>query len=153
MPAYRQMPAFRQSYPREFALGVALVSGMCLSVAAQTVLAHLGLDLAAVWRGLRGPQSAQLRAAFAWWLIAGASFLAGFIVALLVKYFVAHPVYNDAVRWSAGIAGFVVLTFIAHGAATPPGLSPAASVGIGLAVMCLAAILSALGAYFVVRRG
>jgi len=147
------MPDDRISYSHVFVLGVALVGGMCLSVAAQAVLTHLGLDLGAVWRGLRGPQAAQLRAAFAWWLIAGVSFLAGAIIAVLSKYLFAHPIDSHGIRWVAGIAGFAALTLIAHQAAVPSGLSPAASVGIGLAVMCLAGVLSLLGAYFVVRRG
>lgn len=147
------MPHDQQSYPRLFVLGVALISGVCLSVAAQVVLAHFGLDLGAVWRGLRGPQTAQMRAAFAWWLIAGISFVAGSLIAVLSKYLAAHPVHSQTIRWLAGAAAVVALTLIGHQAAAPPGLPPAASVGIGLAVMCLAGILSLLGAYFVVRRG
>ena len=147
------MPNDQQSYPRLFVLGVTLISGVCLSVAAQAVLVHLGLDLGAVWRGLRAPQTAQLRAAFAWWLIAGISFVAGFLIAVVSKYLAAHPVHSRAVRWIAGAAAVVALTLIGHQAAAPPGLSPGASVGIGLSVMCLAGVLSLLGAYFVVRRG
>lgn len=147
------MPNDHQSYPRLFVLGVALISGVCLSVAAQIALVHFGLDLGAIWRGLRGPQASQLRAAFAWWLIAGISFVAGFLIAVLSKYLTVHPVHSQTIRWLAGAAAVVALTLIGHQAAPPPGLSPAASVGIGLAVMCVAGILSLLGAYFVVRRG
>jgi hypothetical protein len=46
----------------------------------------------------------------------------------------------------------VLLTIVARQATAPSGLSPAASVGIGLSVMCVAGILSLLGAFFVVRR-
>lgn len=147
------MPNDQQSNPRLFVLGVALVSGVCLSVAAQVALVHFGLDLGAVWRGLRGPQASQMRAAFAWWLIAGVSFVAGLLIAVLAKYLTAHPVHSPTIRWLAGAAAVVALTLIGHQAAPPPGLSPGASVGIGLAVMCVAGILSTLGAYFVVRRG
>jgi hypothetical protein len=148
-----QIPDNRPSSPRLFILGVALISGVCLSVAAQVALVHFGLDLGAVWRGLGGPRASQMRAAFAWWLIAGISFVAGLLIAVVSKYLTAHPVHSHTVRWLAGAATVVALTLIGHQAAPPPGLSPAASVGIGLAVMCVAGILSLLGAYFVVRRG
>jgi hypothetical protein len=146
------MPDDKQTISRALILGVALISGMLLSIAAQALLAHLGLDLGAVWRGLRAPQAAQLRAAFAWWLIAGISFVAGFVIAALAKYFSAHPIRSPRLRWLAGAAAVAALTVIGQQATAPSGLSPAASVGIGLAVMCLAGVLSLLGAFFVVRR-
>ena len=142
----------KQPVPRLFILGVALVSGMLLSVAAQVALARLGLDLDAVWRGLRGTQATQLRAAFAWWLIAGISFVGGFVIAALAKYFSAYPVRSPGVRWVAGAIAVVALTLVAHQATARSGLSPAASVGIGLSVQCFAGMLSLLGAFFVVRR-
>lgn len=141
----------KQPVPRLFILGVALVSGMLLSVAAQVALARLGLDLDAVWRGVRGPQ-AQLRAALAWWLIAGISFLGGFVIAALAKYFSRYPVRSAGVRWVSGAIAVAALTLVAHEATARSGLPPAASVGIGISVQCLAGVLSMLGAFFVVRR-
>ncbi|MGZ9073559.1 MAG: hypothetical protein ACXW3G_11755 [Rhodoplanes sp.] len=142
----------KQPTSRAFILGVALISGVLLSVATQAVLAHLGLDLGGLWRGLRGPQATQLRAAFAWWLIAGISFVAGLVIAALAKFLSAHPIRSGSVQWLAGAAAVVLLTIVARQATAPSGLSPAAIVGIGLSVMCVAGILSLLGAFFVVRR-
>lgn len=146
------MPDEKQPTSRAFILGVALIGGVLLSVATQVVLAHLGLDLGGLWRGLRGPQATQLRAAFAWWLIAGISFVAGLVIAALAKFLSAHPIRSGSVQWLAGAAAVVLLTIVARQATAPSGLSPAASVGIGLSVMCVAGILSLLGAFFVVRR-
>ena len=142
----------KKPVPRLFILGLALVSGLLISVAAQVALAKLGLDLEAVWRGLRGPQATQLRAAFAWWLIAGISFVGGFVIATSARYFSTHPVRSSGVRWVSGTILVVVLTLVARQATDRAGLSPAASVGIGLAVQCFAGVLSLLGAYFVARR-
>lgn len=146
------MPDQKQPVPRLFILGLALVGGMLLSVVAQVALMHFGLDLGALWRSMSIPRSAQLRAAFAWWLIAGITFVGGFVIGALTKYFSAHPISSNRVRWAAGVAMTAIFVYVAHEAVAPTGLSPAASVGIGLAVQCLSGVLALLGAFFVVRR-
>jgi hypothetical protein len=141
----------RQKTPRVLVVAAAMSAGLLIAIAAQAALAQFGLDLGAVWRGL-APRAAQLRAAFAWWLIAGVSFVAGFLFAALAKYLFAHPNRFVALRWLGGAAVIAGLVLVGRQAVAPSGLPPAASVLIGVAVLVLAGMLSLLGAFFVVRR-
>ncbi len=145
------MPYDRQSVSRIFIIAAAMGGGILLAVTAQTVLAKLDLDLGAVWREL-GPKAGHLRAAFAWWLIAGICFIGGFVIAALAKYLLAHPTSLVWLRWIAGAAIVAGLTVVGRKAVAPPDLRPMASVVLGLSVLCLAGVVSLLGAFFVVRR-
>ncbi len=141
----------RQSVSRMFIIAAAMSGGVLLAVTAQTALAQLGLDLGAVWREL-GPKADQLRAAFAWWLIAGICFVGGFLIAALAKYLLANPTSLIWLRWLAAAAAVAGLTIIAKKAVAPSDLRPIATVVLGVSVLCLAGVVSLLGAFFVVRR-
>lgn len=141
----------KQKTPRILVVGAAMSAGLLVAIAAQTALAQFGLDLGAVWRGL-APRAAQLRAAFAWWLIAGVAFVAGFLFAALARYLLANPTRFVLLRWLGGAAVIAVLVLVGRQAVAPSGLPPVASVLIGVAILLLAGMLSLLGAFFVVRR-
>lgn len=142
----------KQPISRAYVLGLALVCGFLLSIAVRTILAHTGLDLAALWRGLHGPQAAQLKAAFVWWLLAAFAVASGLVIAIVTKVLSRHPIRSPALCWIAGAIFVTAATALGHEAAAPSDLPPAASVGIGLVSMGLTGVLSLLGAFFVVRR-
>jgi hypothetical protein len=142
----------KQPVPRVLVFAAAVSVGVLLAVVAKALLAHLGLDLGALWQTLAVPRASHLRAAFAWWLIAGLSFIGGFAIAAIAKFLMANPTRFHPLRWLGGAVTVAGLTVVGHGATAPSGLKPLANVTIGVAVLALAGVLSLLGAYFAVRR-
>jgi hypothetical protein len=133
--------------------GAAISGGVLLAIVVQVVLAQLGLDLAAIWHAVKVPRAAQLRAATAWWLIAGITFMAGFAIAALVRYLVANPGrVRGWVGWIGGLVAVVGLTWVGREATTTKELGALASVITGLAVLVAGGALSLLGAFFAMRR-
>ena len=103
MPPSANDPTYRL-----LVFGAATSGGVLLAIVVQVVLAQLGLDLAAIWRAVGVPRAAQLRAATAWWLIAGIAFMAGFAIAALVRYLVAN---QSRVRgWLGWVGGLFAVT-------------------------------------------
>lgn len=146
-------PAANDLSYRTLVFGAALSGGVLLAIMTQVVLAQLGLDITAIWHAVKVPRAAQLRAATAWWLIAGVTFVAGFAIATLVRYLVANPPrISDRVGWVGGLVAFAVLAAVASKATAAYEIGAAASVIIGMAVLVAGGALSLLGAFFAMRR-
>lgn len=139
-------------FPRVLILCIAVTGGVMAAVAVQLALAHVGLDLGAMWRDLLGARTGQLRSALAWWAIALASFAAGLLIALAVKVLAAAESSLAALYWIGGIALVAGLVAVARAAAAPSDLGPGANAALGITSLTVAALLSLLGAYFVTRR-
>ena len=141
-----------QELPRALLYCIAVSAGMLVALAVQISLSRAGIELSGVWRNLFSTQALQLRSAGAWWLIAGAAFLAGAVIAGLLNRF-PPPWYGfRALRWLAAAAIVFVLADIGHSAAAPVARVPGAHVMASLAALCAAALMAAIGAYFTVRR-
>lgn len=141
-----------QPVPRIHLLGAAIGGGIVMAIAAQSALETYGLDLGALWGAKGAPEASELRAAAAWWLIAGVALVSGFLAATAAKLLLERPKRFLALRWLGGLAALCGLAVLGRQAAAPTGLSPGASAFIGVAVLCVAAALSLLGAFFVARR-
>jgi hypothetical protein len=139
-------------FPRVLILCIAVTGGVMTAIAAQLALAHVGLDLGAVWRNMLGARTGQLRSAFAWWAIALVSFAAGFVIAWVTKLMAAAQSDLAALRWIGGSVLVVGLALIGHEAAAPSLLGPGANAALGIASLTVAGLLSLLGAYFVTRH-
>lgn len=126
--------------------------GVLLAVVVKVALARLGLDLGTLWQSVTAPHASQLRAAVAWWLIAGISFIAGFVIGALTKYLMANPNRFNALRWLGAAMIVALLVVVGREAVAPSASKPLLNVTIGVALLCLAGVLSLLGAYFTVRR-
>jgi hypothetical protein len=142
----------KQTFPRTLIFGAGVTGGVLLAIVAQVLLGRLGLDLAAVWRELFPTRAAQMRSAFAWWLVAGISFLGGLAFAAFVKYFSGNWWQLRVVRWVAAALLVGGLAEVGRVSAEPSGLAASANVLVNLAVLVLSGVLAMLGAYFVVRR-
>lgn len=138
---------------RVLVFGAAISGGVLLAIVAQVVLAQLGLDISAIWHAVKVSRAAQLRAATAWWLIAGITFIGGFAIAALVRYLVANPLrISDRVGWAGGLLAIAGLTAVGSKATASHELGAAASVITGVAVLLAGGALSLLGAFFAMRR-
>ena len=146
-------PAANELSYRILVFGAAISGGVLLAVVTQVFLAQLGLDIIAIWHAVKVPRAAQLRAATAWWLIAGVTFIAGFAIAALVRYFVTHPrPISDRVGWVGGLVAVAGLTAVGSKATASNELGALASVITGVAVLVAGGALSLLGAFFAMRR-
>lgn len=139
-------------FPRVLILCIAVTGGVMAAITAQLALAHVGLDLAAVWRNVLGDRTGQLRSAFAWWAIALVSFASGLIIAWVTKLMAAAQSDLAALRWIGGVVLVVGLALVGREAAAPSQLGPGANAVLGIASLTVAGLLSLLGAYFVTRR-
>lgn len=142
----------KQPYPRTLIFAAGATGGLLVGLAAQIVLVRFGLDLGAVWRELFASRAAQTRSAFAWWIVAGFSFLAGFLIAAFVSYFSTNWWRLRVVRWIAGAVAVAGLAAVGHQASAPTGLAPAPNVVVGVTVIVTSTLLAMLGAFFIVRR-
>jgi hypothetical protein len=140
------------AFPRTLVFGTGLTGGVFFALAAQIILSHLGLDLAVAWRGLFVARAAELRSAFAWWVLAGVSFVNGFVIAALTKLLAENWWRLRPLRWLAGAALVAGLALTGHFARAAPGLGVAAHVGATLAALTLSAAMAMFGAYFAARR-
>lgn len=138
--------------PRTLIFGAGVTGGVLLALSAQVILVHMGLDLGAVWRELFVTRAAQMRSAFAWWLVAGFSFGGGFVIAAFAKFMSTNWWRFRALRWLGAALLVAALTKIGQLSGAPSGLTAAGNVVVGVAALALSGLLAMLGAFFVVRR-
>lgn len=141
-----------QELSRALLYCIAVTAGVLVAIAVQISLSRAGIELAGVWRNLFSTQALQLRSAGAWWLIAGAAFLTGALVAGILNRF-PPPWYGfRSLRWLAAAALVFVLADIGHAAALAVQRVPGAHLLASLTALCAAALMAMIGAYFTVRR-
>jgi len=146
-------PAVNELSYRVLVFGAAISGGVLLAIVAQVTLAQLSLDLTAIWRAVGVPRAAQLRAATAWWLIAGTTFIGGFAIAALVRYLVANPGWvRGGAGWVGGLVTVAGLTLVGREATASNDLGGFASVITAITVLVAGGALSLLGAFFAMRR-
>lgn len=142
------MPKNRISPAIVFAAG--MTGGTLFAMAAGIVIPHFGIDLLGVWRTLFASTQAQLRSALAWWAIAGAAFVGGFVIAFVMSHF--EWLYLRFLRGVLLAAVTLGLAVLAREAPTGEGIAPAAYVAAHLAATVLAAAMAGVGAFFGLRR-
>jgi hypothetical protein len=129
---------------------VALMSGLMIAMVTQVVLARYGLTMAGMWRNLFVAGQTQLRSALAWWMIAGAAFIGGFVVAFVMSRF--EWLYLRVLRGWLAAALVVGLAVLAREVPSGEGVSIAGHVGTSAAAMLVAGIMSGFGGFFALRR-
>jgi hypothetical protein len=136
--------------PPALAFAAGMTGGTLFAMATGIVIAHLGIDLLGVWRTLFASTQAQLRSALAWWAIAGAAFVGGFVIAFAMSHFAW--LYLRFMRGVLLVAATLGLAALARAAPTAEGIALTAYVAANLAVTTLAAAMAAAGAFFGLRR-
>lgn len=145
----RELP--RTEVPRPLVLVVATTCGVLAAIAAQVVLAQRGIELGDIWRDL-SIRGRQLRAAAAWWAMAGAGLLTGALVAAALSRFPLPWLSFRLLRWFGGALVVAVLAHIGHSAAMKAGVSVGIHTAASFAAVCLAALAALMGAYFAAKR-
>jgi hypothetical protein len=142
----------RTPLPRALIFVTAITCGILAAIAVEIALAHSGVELAGAWHTLLTPQALQIRSAGAWWLMAGAAFLTGAIVAGALSRLPLPWRRLRAVRWILGGALVYGLAQAGDAATLAPGQSVPAHVAASLGALFAAALVAQFGAYFAVKR-
>jgi hypothetical protein len=137
-------------FPRRLILAAAMISGVLLALAVHMLGARYGLDLGGLWRSdtrIFMPAGA----AIAWWLIATVGFCGGYFAATLMASAVSGQIPRRMRQFLIAV-GVLVLIGAAQ-VASAPGAAPTISgVLVGLAALCLGALMAFCGAHFALRR-
>jgi hypothetical protein len=146
----RELPS--TEVPRPLVLVVGMTCGVLAAIAAQIVLARRGIELAGVWRELLSARGLQLRAAGAWWMMAGSALVVGAAVAAALSRFSLPWLRFRLLRWIAGAALVAALAHVGHSAAMKAGISVGIHSAASFAAVCAAALTALFGAYFAAKR-
>jgi hypothetical protein len=142
----------RTGLPRALIYVTAITCGVLAAMVIQILLAHSGIELAGAWRALLSTQALQTRAAGAWWLMAGAAFLTGALVAGALSRLPLPWRRLRLLRWVMGAAVVYALAEAGHLATLAPGQSAPAHAAASLAALGAVALMAQFGAYFSVKR-
>jgi hypothetical protein len=145
----RELP--RTEVPRPLVLVTATTCGVLAAIAAQIVLAQRGIELAGVWREITS-RGFHLRAAGAWWMMAGSALLVGAAVAAALSRFPLPWLRFRLLRWIASAALVAVLAHVGHAAAMKAGVAVGIHAGASVAAVFAAALTALFGAYFAAKR-
>lgn len=122
------------------------------AASALILLDHLNIELAAVWRDLFVAQTAQIKSALAFWVIAATALGGGFLAAAVTRLLLIYVWPLRLARWIIGAAMVAWFGFVGAMATEPTGLDPAAHFATALFGMAASLIASCLGAFFAARR-
>lgn len=142
------MPQSRIDPAIVFAAG--MTGGTLFAMAASVVMGRLGIDLLGVWRMLFATGHAQLRWALAWWAIATAGFVGGYIIAFTMSRF--EWLFLRGLRIILLGAVTIGLAQLARMAPSAEGVAPTAYLAANMAATVLAAAMAAVGAVFALPR-
>jgi hypothetical protein len=132
-----------------FATGV--IAGTLAAIAAQIYLARMNVELATAWHDLFVSWSAQFKSALAWWVVAGAALISGYIAAAMTRFMMLHWWPLRWLRWIAGAAIVAELAAIGHATGASAGADVGSHVGASLLGGLLAMLAAAIGAGFGAR--
>ncbi len=133
---------------RLLTLTAAMTGGVVMAMVVQIMLGRYGIALTGEWRNLSGA-GGHFRAALAWWAMAGAAFVASFLIAAVMSRF--SWLYLRSLRGAALVALMFALATVGHGAAAPPAEVATAHAVATLAALLVAMMMAGFGAYFAVR--
>lgn len=138
-------------FPRRLILAGSIISGVLLALAVHMLAQGFGLHLQALWRPEPG-QGMPAGTALAWWLIASAAFVGGYVMATLLRS-AASGRMPSKVRHFLIAVGVLILAGAGQTASAPSQISSNAGVIAGLIALCLGGIMAFCGAHFATRRG
>lgn len=145
----RRMPQ-TASFPRHLIHAAAMLSGVLLALAVHMIGQRFGLDLATLWRSDTG-DLIPATAALAWWLVALAAFIGGYVTASLMDSAVGGQIPLRMRQFLIGV-GVLVLAAAGQAASGPSAIPTVSGVLGGLVALCLGAAMAFCGAHFALRR-
>ncbi len=136
--------------PRRIILAGAVIFGLLLALGIHIILQRFDLNLGDLWR-TDSPDLIPARAALAWWLIAAAAFVAGFVTAGLLDSAASGQLPVRLRQFLIAI-GVVMLAAAGQAASAPSAVPTLSGVLAGLAALGLGAMMAFCGAHFALRR-
>lgn len=137
---------------RMLVLASGAIGGALIAMSAQVLLGRANLALASVWHDLFVASSAQIKSALAWWLIAAAALVGGFITAAVTRHLLLNWRPPHWLRWIAAAAIVAALGVIGHTASAPSSFDAASQVTASFFGMIVSLIGALIGAFFAARR-
>ncbi|MBR1219730.1 hypothetical protein JQ557_17110 [Bradyrhizobium sp. U87765 SZCCT0131] len=138
------------SFPRRLILAGAMTTGVLVALAVHIIAERFGLDLGTLWRSDTGdliPASAAL----AWWLVALAAFVGGYVTASLMGRAASGHIPLRLRQFLIAV-GVLLLAAAGQAASAPSAAPTSAGVVAGLAALVQGAVMAFCGAYFALRR-
>ena len=137
-------------FPRHIILAAATIFGVLLALAVHILIQQFNLNLGDLWR--RDAQGLiPASAAVAWWLLAAASFVAGYFTASLMSHSVSGGI-SVRMRQLLIFVGVLMLAAAGQAASAPSAAPSLSGVLAGVAALCLGAVMAFCGAHFALRR-
>jgi len=137
-------------FPRRVILAGAVIFGVLLALGIHIILQRFDLNLGELWR-TDSPDLIPARAALAWWMIAAAAFVTGFVTAGLLDSAASGQLPARLRQFLIAI-GVVMLAAAGQAASAPSAVPTLSGVLAGMAALCLGAIMAFCGAHFALRR-
>ncbi len=137
-------------FPRRIILAAATIFGVLLALAVHILIQRFHLNLGDLWRhdtGILIPATA----AVAWWILAAASFFAGYFTASLMSHSVSGGLSVRMRQLLIG-AGVLMLAAAGQAASSSNAIPTLAGVVAGVSALCLGAVMAFCGAHFALRR-
>jgi hypothetical protein len=135
---------------RRVILAAAVIFGLLLALGIHIILQRFELNLGDLWR-TDSPELIPARAALAWWLIAAAAFVAGFVTASLLDSAASGQLPVRLRQFLIAI-GVVMLAAAGQAASAPSAVPTLSGVLAGVAALGLGAVMAFCGAHFALRR-
>lgn len=136
--------------PRRVILAAAAIFGLLLALGIHIILQRFALNLGDLWR-TDSPELIPARAALAWWLIAAAAFVAGFVTANLLDSAASGQLPVRLRQFLIAI-GVVMLAAAGQAASAPSAVPTLSGLLAGVAALGLGAVMAFCGAHFALRR-
>ena len=137
-------------FPRHIILAAATIFGVLLALAVHILIQRFNLNLGDLWRQSAGGMI-PATAAVAWWLLAAASFVAGYFTARLMSDSVLGKISLRVRQVLAGV-GVLMLAAAGQAASAPSKVPTFAGVIAGVAALCVGAVMAFCGSHFALRR-
>lgn len=137
-------------FSRSIILAGSILFGVLLALGIHIIIQRFNLNLGDLWKS-DVPELIPARAALAWWLIAAAAFLTGFITASLMSSAVSGQLPQRLRRFLIAV-GVIMLAAAGQAAAAPSPIPTLSGVLAGLAALCLGALMAFCGAKLALRR-
>ncbi|MES2750265.1 MAG: hypothetical protein V4661_02730 [Pseudomonadota bacterium] len=137
-------------FPRHIILAGAVLFGVLLALGIHIILQRFNLNLGDLWKS-DVPELIPARAALAWWLIAAAAFVAGFVTASLLDSAASGQIPLRMRQFLIAV-GVIMLAAAGQAASAPSAIPTLSGVLAGLVSLFLGAIMAFCGAHFALRR-
>jgi len=143
---------FSAPLPPALIYAAALTCGVLAALTLEIYLTGAGFGPANLWENFLSSGTRDLRTAGPWWGIAALAFVVSGITAAALSRFPPPWHRYRLLRWVAAGVILLLLEDITHSAGGPEAVAAGTTLAVRLIALCVAALMTLLGAYVAVRR-